>query len=204
MDKWESLKLANEQYMETNLKKVLKPLTKALLKEKPGNVLDFIIDWAQKEKEAQTNQSERNDSREPSDYSDALPTSDSEDEEISDSEFEKMKFNRDTQRQSVSGETFVPDENYVPIMIEKPESVRKMLLEKLDSIFMFSTLENDEKEKVVDAIRIKKVTTGEKVIVEGDEGNELFAVGQGKLRYARFPGFGSFLAWLDSKFGLFF
>lgn len=182
MDKWESLKLANEQYMETNLKSVLKPLTKALLKEKPDNVLDFIIDWAQKEKKTQMQQSEEANSDGASEYSDALPSSDSEDEEISDSEFEKMKFNRDTQRQSVSGETFVPDENYVPIVVEKPEAVRKMLLQKLNSIFMFSNLEADEKEKVVDAIRIKQVTAGEKVIVEGDEGDELFAVGEGKLK----------------------
>ena len=115
--------------------------------------------------------------------SDDLPTSDSEDdEEISDSEFEQIRFNRDTQRRSVSGETFVPDENYVPIVVEKDETVRQMLLNKLNSIFMFSNLEEDEKLKVVDAIKIRNVEANERVIIEGDEGNELFAVGSGKLR----------------------
>ena len=57
-----------------------------------------------------------------------------------------------------------------------------MLLKKLNSIFMFSNLEADEKTKVVDAIKIRKVTAEERVIVEGDEGNELFAVGEGKLK----------------------
>lgn len=93
-----------------------------------------------------------------------------------------MKFNRDTQRRSVSGETFVPDENYVPVIVEKSEIVRKMLLEKLNSIFMFSNLEENEKLKVVDAIRIREVEAEEKVIVEGEEGNELYAVGSGKLK----------------------
>ena len=181
MDKWATLKLANEQYMESNLKHILKPLTKALLKEKPDNILDFIIDWAEKEKANQKNEEDKI-SQANSYDSDALPTSESEDEEISDSEFEKMKFNRDTQRQSVSGETFVPDDDYVPIVIEKPEAVREMLLKKLNSIFMFSNLEEEEKMKVVDAIKIRNVKADERVIIEGDEGNELFAVGEGQLK----------------------
>lgn len=47
MEKWKSLKLANEQYMDSKLKKVLKPLTKSLLQKKPDDILSFIINWAQ-------------------------------------------------------------------------------------------------------------------------------------------------------------
>jgi hypothetical protein len=176
MEKWESLKLANEQYMDSELKKVLKPLTKDLLKAKPTDILGFIIDWARQRKEEEEAESQGS----QSEYS-ALPSSD-EDEEISDSEFEQMKFNRDTQRRSVSAESFNPDPDYVPLVVEKEETVRQMLFEKLNSIFMFSSLEEDEKKKVVDAIKVREVAEGERVIVEGDEGNELFAVGSGKYK----------------------
>lgn len=183
MERWESLKLANEEYMDSKLKDILKPLTKELLKQKPEDVLGFIINWAREEqgKVASTEQADRDEEQSLSHDSDALPSSE-EDEEISDSEFEKMQFNRETQRRSVSAESYTPDPDYQPVVVDKPEGVRQMLHKKLNSIFMFSSLEEAEKGKIVDAIKIREVTKDERVIVEGDEGNELFAVGEGKYK----------------------
>ena len=50
MERWKKIKFANEEYMDLKLKKILKPLTKSLLKKKPKDILSFIIDWAQAEK----------------------------------------------------------------------------------------------------------------------------------------------------------
>ena len=49
MERWEKLKLENEEYMNSKLKIVLKPLTKALIKEKPEKIYEFIINWTQSE-----------------------------------------------------------------------------------------------------------------------------------------------------------
>ena len=40
------MKEENNDYMNSRLKKVLKPLTKELLKKKPKNILRFIEEWA--------------------------------------------------------------------------------------------------------------------------------------------------------------
>ena len=93
-----------------------------------------------------------------------------------------MQFNRNTQRRSVSGESYTHNDEYTVVVIEKDEEVKKMLMEKLNGIFMFENLETPEKLKVVDAIKIKNVKKGDKVIVQGDQGDELFAVGYGQLR----------------------
>ena len=85
-------------------------------------------------------------------------------------------------RRSICSETYEPDENYVPLVIEKEESIKQMLHEKLNTIFMFSNLELNEKSQVVDAIQIKEFKKGDKVIVQGDQGDVLYAVGSGELK----------------------
>jgi len=53
--------------------------------------------------------------------------------------------------------------------------------DKLNSAFMFSSLDEDEKNIVISAMEEKITETKEKVIAEGDEGDCLYVVGQGTL-----------------------
>ena len=46
---------------------------------------------------------------------------------------------------------------------------------------MFMALEEQEMEVVIDAMDEKKVKTGENVIVEGENGDELYVVEEGQL-----------------------
>lgn len=55
--------------------------------------------------------------------------------------------------------------------------------------FMFSGLNDEEKQVVVDAMEEKKTFKNEAVIKEGDEGDCLYVVGQGTLSCTKtFPG----------------
>lgn len=47
--------------------------------------------------------------------------------------------------------------------------------------FMFSALDENEMEVVIDAMDEKKVRAGETVITEGESGNELYVVEDGVL-----------------------
>lgn len=46
---------------------------------------------------------------------------------------------------------------------------------------MFSALDDTEIEVVIDAMDEKKATAGDKIIVEGESGNELYVVEEGSL-----------------------
>ena len=55
-------------------------------------------------------------------------------------------------------------------------------MEKIESAFMFSGLDNDEKKIIVDAMSEKSVKGGDVVIQEGEQGECLFVVAEGHLK----------------------
>lgn len=54
-------------------------------------------------------------------------------------------------------------------------------MDKIEKAFMFSGLDEAEKQIVVDAMAEHHAITGEVVIREGDEGDSLYVVGSGTL-----------------------
>lgn len=70
---------------------------------------------------------------------------------------------------------------YEPKVIDKDPEVKSKLLERLNQAFMFSSLEDKEKEIVLNAMEEVKLGTGDEVIKQGDDGNVLFVVYSGKL-----------------------
>lgn len=54
-------------------------------------------------------------------------------------------------------------------------------MDKIQNAFMFSGLDESEKQIVVDAMQEQNAITGEVVIKEGDEGDSLYVVGSGTL-----------------------
>ena len=74
-------------------------------------------------------------------------------------------------------------------MIPKSEAAKKQIYEKLNLAFMFSALDEKEKEIVVNAMEEVKVDVNDVVIKEGDQGDCLYVVGLGTLSCTKiFPG----------------
>ena len=66
-------------------------------------------------------------------------------------------------------------------MIAKSDEAKGQIYEKLNMAFMFSALDDKEKEIVVDAMEEIKVDVNDVVIQEGDQGDCLYVVGSGQL-----------------------
>ena len=94
------------------------------------------------------------------------------------------------QRTSVSAEAygkFNKKGNFEPRVIPKSEEQKQRIIERLSQAFMFAYLENREKEVLVKAMEEKKVSKGQWIINQGDDGDNLYMVDQGQLEcYKRF------------------
>jgi cAMP-dependent protein kinase regulator len=91
-------------------------------------------------------------------------------------------------RSSVSAEVFGnwnKKEDFHPRVIQKSESQKLKITERLNKSFMFAALDHNEINIIVDAMEEKNFVSGETVIKQGDEGNELFVVESGKLECSK-------------------
>lgn len=64
---------------------------------------------------------------------------------------------------------------------EKPEHVKESLKKRLEQAFMFSCLNPQELEVVLNAMQYVKKQPGETIIKEGDDGDNLYVVESGTL-----------------------
>lgn len=76
---------------------------------------------------------------------------------------------------------FNKKEDFKARVIPKSEEAKKAICEKIEKSFMFSGLDDAEKQIVVDAMEEKKAFKNEAVIKEGDDGDVLFVVASGTL-----------------------
>lgn len=118
--------------------------------------------------------------------------SDSDDDSDSVDELPKPKPRAQrVQRKSISAEAFGQwnrKEDFVPPVVPKTDEQKERIRAKLTS-FMFKDLEPKELDVVVDAMSEFKASPGDKVIVEGTEGDCLYVVEQGELDCTKlFPG----------------
>jgi cAMP-dependent protein kinase regulator len=77
--------------------------------------------------------------------------------------------------------TFNKKEEFKARVVPKDEKVRAAIMDKIEKSFMFSGLDDAEKQVVVDAMEDKKVFKNEVVIKEGDIGDCLYVVASGSL-----------------------
>ena len=97
---------------------------------------------------------------------------------------QKMAKKKSAQRISVSAEAygmFNQKKAFVPRVIEKSMEARERLSKRLSEAFMFSNLDEKEKNIVQDAMEEMKFKTGDYVIKQGDDGETQFVVDEGKL-----------------------
>ena len=80
-------------------------------------------------------------------------------------------------------------ENFKARIIKKTSEERTQIKEKLLKSFLFKTLDENDLETCIDAMEIKKYKYGDKVIQQGNDGAELYIVGNGFLNcFKLFPG----------------
>lgn len=117
----------------------------------------------------------------------AQSDSDDSESEYLDPEILKKKMQSQAKknpRSSVSAEVygkFNKKEAYVPKVVPKTALQKAKIRERLGQAFMFSALDPKEKTIVIDAMEILTVQPGEVVIKQGDPGDKLFVVDQGRL-----------------------
>lgn len=100
-----------------------------------------------------------------------------EDDQTDDIDLLKIKSNRP--RTSVMGDSGKPDPNFIARIIPKSDDIKKRIKAKLESSFMFSNLDEKEKETVISAMEEKDFSKEENIITQGDSGNELFILDSG-------------------------
>lgn len=87
-------------------------------------------------------------------------------------------------RSSVSAEVFGKNnkkEDFKARVIPKAPAARLQIKERLLQSFLFKGLEERDLETCIDAMDVKQYFSGQNVINQGEEGNELFVVESGSL-----------------------
>ena len=85
--------------------------------------------------------------------------------------------------------TYNQQKAFVAQVIPKTAEQQKQIKATLAKSFMFSSLEPNEQQIVIDAMKIKSFKNNEHVIKQGDEGNELYILYEGSLKCEKiFPG----------------
>jgi cAMP-dependent protein kinase regulator len=87
-------------------------------------------------------------------------------------------------RYSVSAEAFGQwnkKEDFVPRVIRKTAEQRAQIIERLSRSFIFSALEESERDVVIDAMEERNAEAGDAIINQGEDGEELFVVDSGRL-----------------------
>ena len=183
-----------KKYIDTVMNPVMEELIQEALTHQPKDLLSFSIDWirarigedlsvsekdelkhlrgevarlqAAKSTESGSEQSYESDE---DDYVDDLPVPSS---------------TNAKPRSSVSEEAYGlynKQEDFEPRVIEKTPEQVEQITERLSRSFMFSSLDDKERQIVINAFEERRVAVGDTVIQQGEDGAELFLVDQGEL-----------------------
>ena len=184
-----------KDYIEKTLNPFLKEILQPVIIKKPEDPVNFMIDWLLKKLGHSVKLSEkeelrllRSDSARLKSHkpmgSEGESSNSGSSDEVDELEF-KLKSNPERHRSAVSAEaygTWNKKSDFVPREIPKSESQTSRLLARLNSSFIFETLDEKDKSIVIHAMEEKQFAAGETVIKQGDDGKELFVVGSGNLK----------------------
>lgn len=177
-----------QNYLRNRVTGIIEKMTVDLMLHKPDDTIAFMINWLEQkgsdvERDFVGKVQHRPDGVETSE------SSDDEEEEVFD--LPKKRIATQKQRKSVSAEVYGvhnPKGNFKSKEVPKSEEVRSKIRGLLSNIFMFRHLEEKEMAIILDAVEVKKFNPVDMVIKQGDDGNELYIVGAGRLKcYKRFP-----------------
>ncbi|EGR28404.1 hypothetical protein IMG5_176210 [Ichthyophthirius multifiliis] len=150
-----------------------------LLKVQPENFIDFSINWLKQNGQSFTHSHQNSHHNEKNhDHNHAHHKkqhagvhSDSEDEDDEVNDFDQQEF----QMKLLSKQT------YVPKVIPKDQDQKERIEKRLMQAFMFSSLDEREREIVVNAMQEVKFAQGDWIIKQGEDGEVLYVIDQGEL-----------------------
>lgn len=180
-------------YIMQTLNPFLKEIISAVLVKKPEDPVPFMIQWIQKKlgiPEKMTEKEELRSLRQEVARLKALKDAGSEGEVSNSDDDEEIdeivpNVHAERHRSAVSAEAYGQwnkKEDFHPRVIEKSQEQIARLLARLNNSFIFAGLEEKDKQIVVSAMEERKASSGNHVIKQGDDGNELFVVGAGTLK----------------------
>ena len=165
------------QYLEDSQGSGAKPLSKkeAIELAKLRKLHNKYQSKVTETEDAKMSEEENSDSDDEDDYIDELP------------QVAQARMSGPA-RTSVSAEAyghFFKKTDYEARVIEKPEEMKQRIRDRLLESFMFSNLDEKDLKIVIDAMEQKTYEQGQTVISQGDDGAELFLVGEGLLECFR-------------------
>ncbi|CAD8135563.1 unnamed protein product [Paramecium pentaurelia] len=160
-----------KQYAQENVVFLLQRLMEDILAQQPKNVIDWSIAWLDKKGREIVKQKQKPSGK-----------SSSSDEEII--ELPKRPAAARKQRASISAEAYGQynrKESFQPRVIVKSQQQKEIISKRLSQSFMFASLDNREKDIVIDAMEERSYNVDDWVIKQGDSGDNLYVVDQGEL-----------------------
>ncbi|XP_045164752.1 cAMP-dependent protein kinase type II regulatory subunit-like [Mercenaria mercenaria] len=157
---------------------LLQDFTVAVLKERPPDLVKFAAEYFNKLNDKKSDDQNERSRGVRFAESEPMQTDESDDEPMI--EPPPRQFAR---RKSVSAERYDPEadeeEGDQKIVHPKSDEQRKRLSEAVKPIFLFRSLEPEQMHCVLDAMFEKKVTPGEHVIDQGDDGDNFYVIDSG-------------------------
>lgn len=180
----------HKAYMKEKIDDFLHQFTAKALADKPNNLQEYMLEFIQEQLGLKLSESEHEELQNLRQYiknqtkgKGSSSESQSDDDDIEDLPM-PPKNRLSMARASISAEAFGQwnkKEDFRPRIIPKSSEQKAKIHERLSKSFMFASLDNKEKDIIVDAMEEKNFTNSNIVIEQGQDGNELFVVESGKL-----------------------
>lgn len=162
----------------SGLQEMLQNFVVAVLREQPGDLVEFASQYF-------SSLLEHRDAGEMGAPSAANVDEDMESDDDIDEELAMMARKANySRRKSVSAEGFDPDADDGDderIVHPKTDAQRQRLAKVVNKILLFSNLEQDQMQQVLDAMFEHEVTAGAHVIDEGDDGDNFYVIERGNF-----------------------
>ncbi|XP_031630414.1 cAMP-dependent protein kinase type II regulatory subunit isoform X1 [Contarinia nasturtii] len=158
-----------------SLRDILLEFSIAYLLEQPGDVVDYAVEFFTKLQENRKSKISHDD----------VPPSP--DESIMSLDEEPLVNRFATRRKSVFAETYDPENDAdedegAAAIFPKSDEQRARLIESVKNILLFRSLDKEQMNQVLDAMFERKVSAGEIVIRQGDDGDNFYVIESGKYK----------------------
>lgn len=174
----------------------VKPLMVDLLKDKPASSLDFMIFWLQtngRRIEKRLGLGSGNNGDNPPREVEHLPISDDDnDDEIEDVNAEKMEAKKSIVKKklAISAEAYGEYNQlgaFEPKEVPKSDEQLVQIRKTLESSFTFKALDEKSLDIVIRAMVVREFAAGDRVLTQGDDGEDLYILSSGQLECTRKP-----------------
>lgn len=184
----------------TGLSELLEQFAVTVLREKPADLVDFAAQYFSNLKDQrgvgnQTTQAAGQRAAGPAPTEDQMESDnmaadtagreeemnthdDSDDEDLPSDNYRNAMVYR---RRSVFAEAYVPGEEELEKVVHpKTDEQRRRLVAAVQKIFLFKALDPEQLNEVLDAMFEKEVGPGEKIIEQGDDGDNFYVIDSGQ------------------------